>query len=98
MIKVRAKWCTCRENDITLSKIDRSVVVLPPLYFGLENSTNTRIELADPVMGTIVLVGERAKRARCYLVMSMESRDIYNIYIYHSCCGNSHGIKVIYPA
>ena len=24
----------------------------------------------------IYIVGERAKRARCYLVMSMESRDI----------------------
>ena len=28
----------------------------PPLYFGLENSKNTRNELARPVMGTIFLV------------------------------------------
>ena len=32
-------------------------------------------ELARPVMGTIFLVGERAKRARRYLVMFMETRD-----------------------
>ena len=29
----------------------------------------------------LYIIGERAKRARRYLVMSMESRDIY-IYIY----------------
>ena len=42
-----------------LEEIDRSVVVVlspPPLYFGLENSENTRNELALPVMGTIFLV------------------------------------------
>ena len=34
-------------------------------------------------MGTIFLViGERAKRARRYLVMFMETRDILYIYIY----------------
>ena len=33
------------------------------------------------VCGTGSVVGERAKRARRYLLMSMESRDIY-IYIY----------------
>ena len=29
----------------------------------------------------IMIIGERAKRARCYLVMFMETRDIY-IYMY----------------
>ena len=32
-----------------------------------------------------LIIGERAKRARRYLVMSMESRDIY-IYIYTYVC------------
>ena len=31
------------------------------------------------------------------LVNSFSVTCIY-IYLYHGCCGNSHGIKVIYPA
>ena len=47
------------ENFITLSKLIVCCCccsVPPPLYFGLENSNNTRNELARPVMGTIFLV------------------------------------------
>ena len=46
------------ENVITLSKLIGlcCCAVPPPLYFGLENSKNTRNELARPVMGTIFLV------------------------------------------
>ena len=39
-------------------------------------------------MGTIFLVGERAKRARRYLVMFMEVRDIY-IYM-RTSVSNTH--------
>ena len=45
------------------------------------HTKNTRNELARLVMGTIFLVGERAKRARRYLVMFMETRDILYIYV-----------------
>ena len=45
-------------------------------------------------MGTVFLVGERSKRARRYLLMSMESRDIIVIPY---CLGISGGLSVIYP-
>ena len=38
-------------------------------------------ELARPIMGTIVLVGERAKRARHSQVCSIENRGYIYIYI-----------------
>ena len=46
------------ENVITLSKLIGLLLLCcpPPLYFGLENSKNTRNELTRPVMGTIFLV------------------------------------------
>ena len=58
MLKVKIRWCTCRENVIILSKLIGLLLLIctPPLYFGLENSTNSRNELARPVMGTIFLV------------------------------------------
>ena len=58
MIKVRVRWCTCRENVITLSKlIGLLLLICPPTsLFGLENSTNSRNELARSVMETIFLV------------------------------------------
>ena len=31
------------------------------------------------------------------LLINIKVAIIY-IYLYHGCCGNSHGIKVIYPA
>ena len=34
-----------------------------------------------PDIHLLLLIGERAKRARRYLVMFMEVRDIYNIYM-----------------
>ena len=43
MIKIKVRWCT--------------VLFCPtPLHFVFENSKNTRIELARPVLGTIFLV------------------------------------------
>ena len=45
------------ENVITFGKLIGLLLFCPrPLYFGLENSKNTRNELARPVMGTIFLV------------------------------------------
>ena len=45
------------ENDITLSKLIGLLLFCPPpLCFVLENSKNTRNELARPVMGAIFLV------------------------------------------
>ena len=67
-----------------------SVILFPPPFyfvFYISNllsfiQNNFSYELARPIMGTIFLVGERAKRARRYLVMFMETRDIY-IYLLH---------------
>ena len=66
------------ENVITLSKLIGLLLLFcpPPLCFVFENSKNTRNELARPVMGTIFLVGERAKRARHSQVCSIENRDM----------------------
>ena len=47
------------ENVITLGKLIGLLLLFcppPPLYFVSLNSTNTRNELARPVMGTIFLV------------------------------------------
>ena len=50
------------ENVITFCKlIGLLFCSLPPLYFVLENSKNTRNELARPVMGTIFLVYDRVE-------------------------------------
>ena len=71
------------------------VLFPPPFYFVFYISNllsyiqnNFSYELARPIMGTILLVGERAKRARRYLVMFMEVRDIY-MYICTSV-SNTH--------
>ena len=92
MIKARIRWCSCRvENILTLGKLLRlwfCFLLHSILFFISQTSYLTykiisSYELARPIMGTIFLVmyifGERAKRARRYLVMSMESRDIYSL-------------------
>ena len=43
----------------------------------------------------IYVIGERSEPLS--RVFNDQPRDIY-IYLYHGCYGNSHGIKVIYPA
>ena len=66
------------ENVITLGKLIGLFFLIlspPPLYFVFENKRN---DFARHVMGTIFLVGERAKRARHSQVCSIENR----IYIY----------------
>ena len=67
------------ENVVTLGKL---IVLLflfcLPLLSILFLKTK-RNDLARPVMGTIFLVGERAKRARHSQVCSIENRDIYII-------------------
>ena len=61
------------------------VLFPPPFYFVFDISNllsyiqnNFSYELARPIMGTIFLVGERAKRARHSQVCSIENRG----YIY----------------
>ena len=68
MIKVRVRWCI-----LVVSGECCFCSVPPPIYFFFENSRN---ELTRPVMGTIFLVGERAKRARHSQVCSIENCDI----------------------
>ena len=58
----------------------------PPFYFVFDISNllsyiqnNFSYELAHPIMGTIFLVGERAKRARHSQVCSIENRILYII-------------------
>ena len=65
--------------------MNRSVLSPPPsrFYFFFKPPTseckykNTRSGLACHVMGTIILVGERAKRARHSQVCSIENRGYY---------------------
>ena len=64
------------------------VLFPPPFYFVFYISNllsyiqnNFSYELARPIMGTIFLVGERAKRARHSQVCSIENR-IYIIILY----------------
>ena len=87
MIKARIRWCSCRvENIVTL--VTSVVLFPPPSYFVFYISNllsyiqnNFSYELVRPIMGTIFLVGERAKRARHSQVCSIENCDIYNIIV-----------------
>ena len=68
------------KNVATFGKLIGLLFFCLPLLFLLSINMYTktkRTELTRLGMGTIFLVGERAKRARRYLFMSMESRDIY---------------------
>ena len=72
------------ENVITLGKLIGLLFLFCLPLLSILFLKTKRNDLARPVMGTIFLVsliGERGKRARRYLVMFMETRDIY-IYIY----------------
>ena len=90
MIKARIRWCSCRvENILTLGKLLRlwfCFLLHSTLFFISQTSYRTykiisSYELARPIMGTIFLVGERAKRARHSQVCSIENRG----YIYILC-------------
>ena len=65
------KQKTTRNNAWPLSKDRREGKI--------DNQSHS--SLYAPNNLNIILIGERAKRARRYLVMSMESRDIYIYYI-----------------
>ena len=64
------------ENVIPLSKLIGLLFLFCLPLLSILFLKTKRNDLARPVMGTIFLVGERAKRARRYLVMFMETRDI----------------------
>ena len=90
MIKARIRWRSCRvENILTLGKLLRlwfCFLLHSILFFISQTSYRTykiisSNELARPIMGTIFLVGERAKRARHSQVCSIENRG----YIYSTC-------------
>ena len=74
------------ENVITLGKlIGLLFCSLPPSLLYFFNLKNRRNELARPVMGTIflvIIIGERAKRARHSQVCSIENRGYIYIIIY----------------
>ena len=74
MIK-RVRWCTCSLWR-TLGKLIGLLFCLSsPLLLFVENSKNTRNELARPVMGTVFLVeSERASVANTLLY---SHREIY---------------------
>ena len=97
MIKARIRWCSCRvENILTLGKLLSLwfCFLLHSILFFI-SQTSYRIykiissyELARPIMGTIflviiiIIIGERAKRARHSQVCSIENRGyIYIFYI-----------------
>ena len=72
------------------------VLFPPPFYFVFDISNllsyiqnNFSYELARPLMGTIflviIIIGERAKRARHSQVCSIENRGYIYIYIYSTC-------------
>ena len=78
MIKVRVRWYTCSLWRMLQPLVNCCWSVSPSSSFLLTCiKTTTRNELARLGMGTIFLVGERAKRARRYLVMFMETRVLY---------------------
>ena len=88
MIKARIRWCSCRvENILTLGKLLRlwfCFLLHFILFFISQTSYRTykiisSYDLARPIMGTIFLVGERAKRVRHSQVCSIENLG----YIYY---------------
>ena len=83
MIKARIRWSTCRvENILTLGKLLslwycfllHSILFLISQISYRTYKIISSYELARPIMGTIFLVGERAKRARHSQVCSIENR------------------------
>ena len=68
------------------------VLFPPPFYFSFISQTSYRTykiissyELARPIMGTIflvIIIGERAKRARHSQVCSIENRGYIYYYVY----------------
>ena len=62
------------ENVIPLGELIGLLILFcppPPLYFVLENSKNTRNELARPVMGTIFLVTSDNNGNICRFVLGV---------------------------
>ena len=71
------------ENVITLGKLIGLLFLFCLPLLSILFLKTKRNDLARPVMGTILLVGERAKRARHSQVCSIENRGyIYYYYIY----------------
>ena len=70
------------ENVIPLSKLIGLLFLFCLPLLSILFLKTKRNDLARPVMGTIfiVIIGERAKRERRYLVMFMKTRDIYTKY------------------
>ena len=64
------------ENVITLGKLIGLLFLFCLPLLSILFLKTKRNDLARPVMGTIFLVGERAKRARHSQVCSIENRDI----------------------
>ena len=94
MINARIRWCCCRvENILTLGKLLSlwfCFLLHSILFFISQTSYRTykiisSYELARPIMGTIflvIIIGERAKRARHSQVCSSVNRGyIYILYI-----------------
>ena len=84
------------------------MVLFPPpfyfVFFYISNllsyiQNNFSYELARPIMGTIFLVGERAKRARHSQVCSIENRGYIYIYIlYVIVINHMRGLYGIYKS
>ena len=73
------------ENVIPLSKLIGLLFLFCLPLLSILFLKTKRNDLARPVMGTIFLVGERAKRARHSQVCSIENCDIYIIVRTYVC-------------
>ena len=69
------------ENVITLGKLIGLLFLFCLPLLSILFLKTKRNDLTRPVMGTIFLVGERAKRARHSQVCSIENRDICIIIV-----------------